>query len=112
MSQPEFQPEDPVLLAALEFVKRQARLTHPEGRFDSGGRWYPDREREKRECCQGIRSPSRRWPYSLLVHCRTAEHVARLYGVSKRDIMRAVPVVTALLGLALKTFKPAKGGRA
>jgi hypothetical protein len=47
---------------------------HPKGKFDSAGRWYPSNS-EVRDCCERIRSPSRRWPYSLMLHCRTAKHV-------------------------------------
>lgn len=56
---------------------RRARLAHPDGRFDRAGRWYPA-ESEWRACCARIRPPSRRWPYSLLLHCRTRRHVWHL----------------------------------
>lgn len=75
--------------AAQEYLDRQDRRSHPAGRKDSGGRWYPSAE-ERRACCDGVRSPSRAWPWSLMVHCRTAAHVARLYGVEERELRRAV----------------------
>jgi len=71
--------------AAREYIARRDRAKHPLGRFDRAGRWYPD-ESEARACCAGIRAPSRRWPYSLLLHCRTARHVAQLYGVEASDV--------------------------
>lgn len=73
--------------AAREFLARRDRDSHPAGRFDDGGRWRPADE-EKCACCAHIRKPSRRWPYSLLVHCRTAEHVASLYKVDPADVRK------------------------
>lgn len=62
------------LRAAAQYaLDLQVRSRHPHGSFDTAGRWYPDNELE---CCQAIRSPSRTWPHSLLLHCRTATHVA------------------------------------
>jgi len=58
-----------VLPAAEEFLKRQRRESHPKGTFDKAGRWYPDKENEKRECCD-VRSPSRGYPLTLNHHCR------------------------------------------
>jgi len=56
---------------------RLNRESHPDGEFDKAGRWWPD-EGERQECCEYIRSPSRAYPYSLMVHCRSREHVALL----------------------------------
>jgi len=78
-----------VLQVAYEYVRRRERATHPDGSFDSGGRWYPS-EDEKQSCCSGIRRPSRAWPYSLMTHCRSITHVAALYGVDAREVRRAV----------------------
>ena len=59
------------------YEARQARLSHPAGNFDRGGRWYPG-EGERRPCCDEVRSPSRHWPYSLLAHCRSKKHIGSL----------------------------------
>lgn len=56
---------------------RQSRKLHPNGYFDKGGRWYPHDD-ERRPCCDSIRHPSRRFPYSLLTHCRTKRHITML----------------------------------
>lgn len=77
---------DYVKYAAQIYVNRQNRAIHPLGHTDSGGRWYPDRS-ERCECCNMIREPSRRWPYSLMIHCRTARHIARLYDVTEGQIL-------------------------
>jgi len=63
----------PLRAAAQYAVDLDNRSRHPHGSFDNAGRWYPDNELE---CCQSIRSPSRSWPHSLLLHCRTVKHVA------------------------------------
>jgi hypothetical protein len=78
--------------AAIVYVARQRRAADPQGTFDSGGRWYP--YGEYRDCCDRIRSPSRNWPYSLMLHCRTAKHVAALFSVPERDVRRAAKLFT------------------
>jgi hypothetical protein len=75
--------------AAAEYVRRRQRQSHPVGRCDRGGRWWPDPVVEWRECCERIRRPSRAWPWSLMTHCRTLQHVAALYEVP-HDLVRRV----------------------
>jgi hypothetical protein len=62
---------------------RQSRRDHPTGRMDSGGRWYPSDD-EYCVCCDYVRSPSRRWPWSYMIHCRTKKHIANL--LRKREL--------------------------
>jgi hypothetical protein len=76
---------DPTPEAGLEFVCRDLRLRHPHGTFDEGGRFYPS-EKEERDCCAIIRAPSRAFPFSLMKHCRTVKHVAKLYGVGEKAV--------------------------
>ena len=52
----------------------QDRVIHPEGEFDKGGRWYPS-EKENQGVTDIIRSPSKAYPYSYLVACRSKKHV-------------------------------------
>lgn len=70
------------------YLSRQSRTAHPAGKFDRAGRWYPA-ETEQCNCCRGIRTPSRAWPYSLMTHCRSAEHVANLCGVDAKSLRKA-----------------------
>lgn len=81
-------PSPQVLAAAREFVARRDRRTNPDGTFDSGGRWYPS-DAEWQACCAYVRSPSRAWPYSYMTHCRTAAHVASLFGVDVSEVRKA-----------------------
>ena len=76
-----------VTVAARTYLDRRDRASHPAGSFDKAGRWLPTGD-EYQSCCASIRYPSRAWPYSLLVHCRTAEHVASLYGVDALTVKR------------------------
>jgi hypothetical protein len=62
-----------VVEAACEHILLQDRDLHPAGSFDKQKRWFPA---FAYPCCDHIRRPSGKWPFSLLVHCRTAEHVA------------------------------------
>lgn len=78
--------------AAREYVARQDRKEHPGGSFDKAGRWYPSKK-ERCECCDYIRTPSRAWPNSLIKHCRSVEHVANLYDVGVKDLRRAARAV-------------------
>jgi hypothetical protein len=78
-----------VLKAAYEYICRQERRTHPAGKFDRGGRWYPS-EAEEQPCCSSIRNPSRAWPYTLMTHCRSIPHIAALYNADPKEVRRAV----------------------
>lgn len=65
-------------LVRLVYEARRDRLVHPEGKFDDAGRWYPS----AREDCGGdgssTRRPTRTWPYSYLLRCRTRQHARAL----------------------------------
>ena len=49
----------------------KSREIHPTGNFDKGGRWYS----REIEFIEGIREPSRAWPYSQMTACRTKKYV-------------------------------------
>lgn len=59
------------------YQARKLRLIHPVGQFDNAGRWYPS-PAEDAGVSGTVRWPSRAWPYSLMVACRTRKHVAAL----------------------------------
>ena len=73
--------------AADEAIALQSRRQNPVGSFDDAGRWYPASECE---CCSDIRRPSRQWPYTLLVHCRTTRHVAAAAGYDASTLKWAI----------------------
>jgi len=59
------------------YIARRDRLTNPAGKFDNAGRWYPTAA-EDCGVSATLRSPSRAYPYSYMVGCRTRKHVAAL----------------------------------
>lgn len=73
--------------AFLIFFYRQRWLS-PEGKTDPH-RWYPSGE-EYASCCASIRSPSRTWPWSLLKHCTSMDHVACRFGLDAKELRREV----------------------
>ena len=46
------------------------RVIHPAGDFDKAGRWYAEHSE-----LISVRSPSRSWPYSQMMACRTLKYV-------------------------------------
>ena len=89
-------PDTAVFHGSQEFILRRDRKVHPDGSFDSAGRWYPSAA-EKCFCCYGIREPSRSWPYSQMQHCRTAAHVANLMDVDVKELRTAATIMDAAL---------------
>ena len=79
-------------VAVNEYKDRRNRTTHPNGKIDSGGRWYLS-ENEKCSCCQRIREPSKGYPWSLLKHCRTITHIASLFNVNDRELRKLIKEV-------------------
>lgn len=75
--------------ATIDYTSRKDRTSHPDGTFDKAGRFYPS-DSETCSCCSGLRSPSRAYPYSLMLHCRTIKHVAHLHGVSPTELRKAI----------------------
>jgi len=76
-----------VLDAVKEYIALRDRKSHPDGTFDSGGRFYLT---EKHECCRGIRTPSRAFPYSEMTHGRTLKHVAMCHGVNESECRKVL----------------------
>jgi hypothetical protein len=112
MSNPQRSTEPQVLevrTAADTYRRRRDRDEHPAGAFDDGGRWYPEFA-EAQTCCRHVRRPSRAWPYSLLLHCRTLAHVAALHGVDPRVVRAALRDGTARGrgGRAVRTTSPGR----
>lgn len=62
-----------------KFVKEvyemlQEREIHPSGNFDNGGRFYA-----LNDDLIDVRRPSRRWPNSHMLACRTLKYVKKVY---------------------------------
>ena len=80
----------PEVQAAILFIKRKERLAHPEGATDRGGRWYPKDRDEEVFPAHAYRSPSRSWPWSYMVACRTAAQCARYHDVEDVKAVRRI----------------------
>lgn len=65
------------LLARQLYQERKIRIVDPDGTFDNAKRFYPSAT-EMQPCCKFIRRPTRAWPYSLMLHCRTLRHCQAL----------------------------------
>jgi len=78
-----------VLATVREYIDLRDRVTNPEGTFDKQGRFYIA-GRSEYACCQAVRSPSRRFPYSEMKHGRTLKHVAAKNGVDIKLCRKAL----------------------
>jgi len=81
-----------IFTAATTYIQLRDREVHPAGSFDSAGRFSLN---TRCKCCAGIRSPSRAYPFSEMVHARTVVHVASMAGLS--DYLKAVRKVAAVI---------------
>lgn len=75
-----------LITAVDQYIKLKTRNLNPDGRFDSKGRWYPS---VYYSCCRNICSPTKKFPYSLNTHCRSAEHISTVYEISKSDLVKS-----------------------
>lgn len=80
---------DLVEIAAHTYISRRDRQSHPDGSFDKAKRWYPNDD-EERPCCGFIRHPSRGFPFSLMVHCRTLQHICRVVEVDETAVRKVL----------------------
>lgn len=74
--------------AARIYLDRKARKAHPER--DSRNKLFFPSDAEERPCCKSIRTPSRRWPWSLMLHCRTLPHILALTGANPKTTRRII----------------------
>ena len=91
--------EENITEAAIEYLKRKLRVSHPEGKMDKG-KWFPV---AYLECCNPIRRPSNAYPFSLMTHSRTAIHVAKEYGVEGKALKDRTKIMNLPLLLGRDT---------
>ena len=65
-------------LTKIIYDDRRNRRVNPEGRFDAAGRWYPSTREDADGDGSKTRSPSRSWPSSYMLRCRTKQHCRAL----------------------------------
>lgn len=78
-----------VLMATREYLRRQARKSHPKGRFSivKDSKVFYLSKHEICECCKAVSKPSYEHPHTENIHGRSAKHVASLYGVTEQEIL-------------------------
>jgi len=86
--------KDPTARAAVRYLRRRDRQEHPKGETDPGGRWWPDGTEHLDET--EYRTPSRKWPWSLMIACRTVKHCAALEGADIRETRRLSKLIDAV----------------
>ena len=74
--------------AALRYLRRKNRDEHPSGNFDNASRWYPSASEKLNTAL--YRTPSRSWPYSYLLPCRSAHHCAMLEKCANVGLVRSI----------------------
>lgn len=104
---PKLTKTDVTALVKKVYEGRRDRDVHPEGKFDSAGRWYPSEIEDADGDGTCVRSPSRAWPYSYMLRCRTRQHcrvlverglegkavpddVGRVVGEAQRDLQARI----------------------
>ena len=88
----ELEDLDKIYQAAQLYIDRRDRKKHPSGHFDKHKRWSPNAS-ERCDCCECIRSPSATYPFSLMTHCRTVNHVANLLKVNPKLVKQAIKLI-------------------
>lgn len=93
------------IMAACLYLKRRNREAHPEGTFDSAGRWYAKgRDAEVMTVC---RLPSWAWPFSEMHTCRALSHCARYHDADELTTRRITNAIAYLIS-GKKLTKPAE----
>lgn len=65
--------------AAVHYLDLEDGKERPEGTFDNANRFYV---KTTFACCEGLREPSRAYPWSQMAHAKTAIHVAHKFGIA------------------------------
>ena len=85
------------LIAGI-YAARKDRQVNPEGSFDKSGRWYPSDAEDAGGDGSKTRSPSRAWPYSYMLRCRTRQHCGVLVARALEGHRVPRDVAVAVLG--------------
>ncbi len=84
------------LVAPVEAIARQQRVSHPTGIFYGSGCFTLT---ERLACCEVISSPTCARPHAEMLHGRSLGHVAQLHGVPRLEVQRLVRVQEAVASL-------------
>jgi len=76
---------DQKIMEAVKEYNRRKNGGFLPGYTDKAGRFYSEPS-DVCECCKSIRTPTTAWPFSILHHCKTAKHIATLYGIEEKEL--------------------------
>jgi len=85
-----------VAIAAKTYRQRQMLFERPAGKpiFNAVIGAIRGHNSELRDCCKKIRGHSKRYPYAMWKHWKSAMHVANLYRVSRLELLRVAKTLT------------------
>ena len=79
-------PQDRLLDAGALLFDRKTGKSAPSGFRDDEGVWWPLMDEQQPCCTQLHPHPTVQDPNALEEHCRTAEHIATMYGLTETDV--------------------------
>ena len=88
----------PETRSAAIYLLRKIGFLFPQGRADSGGRWFPS-DPERCPDCSHVYQPSRSYPWTIFKHCFTLKHVAANHQVDAKEVRRITKNLPLLIGL-------------
>ncbi|MGV4839273.1 hypothetical protein ACSMEA_05895 [Stenotrophomonas maltophilia] len=90
---------------AMKYVLRRSRLEHPDGSWDSDGCFYPSSYENADWITDNISTPSKRYPYTYMLACRTVEHCCRLEGANVEHARWVITLEQIAYGSQLHSYK-------
>ncbi|WP_146200764.1 hypothetical protein [Stenotrophomonas maltophilia] len=90
---------------AMKYVLRRSRLEHPEGSWDSDGCFFPSAYENAGWIEENISSPTKRYPYSYMLACRTVEHCCRLTNTPVEHARWVITLEQLAYGSQLHSYK-------
>jgi hypothetical protein len=71
------------------YYARKEGFIDPHGTRDNEGLWFPIAG-EYQSCCNNVMQPTPKNPNVLMRHCRSIQHVAKVYNVRPSDLRTAL----------------------
>lgn len=90
---------------AMKYVLRRSRSEHPDGSWDSDGCFYPSSYENADWITDNISTPSKRYPYTYMLACRTVEHCCRLEGANVEHARWVITLEQIAYGSQLHSYK-------
>jgi len=75
-----------LLMAAKEYLARQRGKRYPSGEWVGNIYFFPDKYKEKLECCEKSLYEMETFPTIMFEHLKSIEHIANQYEVKAQDL--------------------------